>query len=37
LLRLFGRDDLKANAQLAIDVMNSGKAFQLVQQLAQRG
>ncbi len=37
LLRLFGREDLKANAAQAIEVMNSGKAFELVQQLAQRG
>ncbi|MGF1842359.1 anthranilate phosphoribosyltransferase [Vibrio clamense] len=37
LLRLFGREDLKANTQHAIEVMNSGKAFELVQQLAQRG
>jgi len=37
LLRLFGREDLKANAAQAIDVMNSGKAFGLVQQLAERG
>ncbi|PWI34059.1 anthranilate phosphoribosyltransferase [Vibrio albus] len=37
LLRLFGQEDLKANTQKAIDVMNSGKAFELVQQLATRG
>lgn len=37
LLRLFGQEDLKANTQKAIDVMNSGKAFELVQQLAARG
>ncbi|XAW90419.1 anthranilate phosphoribosyltransferase [Vibrio sp. CDRSL-10 TSBA] len=37
LLRMFGFEDLKANAQQAIDVMNSGKAFDLVQQLAERG
>jgi len=37
LLRLFGEQDLKANTQKAIQVMNSGKAFELVQQLAQRG
>ncbi|MGB6291670.1 anthranilate phosphoribosyltransferase [Vibrio sp. V12_P9A6T4] len=37
LLRLFGQEDLKANTQQAISVMNSGKAYQLVQQLAQRG
>lgn len=37
LLRLFGQEDLKANAVQAINVMNSGKAYELVQQLAQRG
>ncbi|WCE28512.1 anthranilate phosphoribosyltransferase [Vibrio sp. SCSIO 43137] len=37
LLRLFGEQDLKANTQKAIQVMNSSKAFELVQQLAQRG
>ena len=37
LLRLFGNEDLKANTQKAIDVMNSGQAFELVQQLAARG
>ncbi len=37
LLRLFGFEDLKTNAQRAIDVMNSGKAFDLVKQLAERG
>jgi anthranilate phosphoribosyltransferase len=37
LLRLFGQEDLKANTQQAIDVINSGKAFELVQQLAARG
>ncbi len=37
LLRLFGQEDLKANTQKAIDAMNSGKAFELVQQLAKRG
>lgn len=37
LLRLFGQEDLKANTQQALDVMASGKAFELVQQLAQRG
>ncbi|MDW6003789.1 anthranilate phosphoribosyltransferase [Vibrio mangrovi] len=36
LLRLFGQEDLKANAQQAIDVMKSGQAFQRVRQLAQR-
>lgn len=37
LLRLFGQEDLKANTQQAIEVMNSGKAYELVSQLAQRG
>lgn len=37
LMKLFGHEDLKANAQQAIDAMNSGKAFELVQALAQRG
>ena len=37
LLRLFGKEDLKANAAQAFDVMNSGKAYELVQQLANRG
>ena len=37
LMKLFGHDDLKFNAQQAIDAMNSGKAYQLVQQLAERG
>jgi anthranilate phosphoribosyltransferase len=37
LLRLFGQDDLKANAQQALEAMASGKPYQLVQQLAQRG
>ena len=37
LLRLFGQEDLKTNTQKAIDAMNSGKAFELVQQLAKRG
>lgn len=37
LLKLFGNEDLKANTQQAISVMKSGKAFELVQQLAQRG
>lgn len=30
LLRLFGQEDLKANAEKAINVMKSGKAFELV-------
>ncbi|WP_086984482.1 anthranilate phosphoribosyltransferase [Vibrio aphrogenes] len=37
LLRLFGHEDLKANTQKAIDVMNSGKAYQLVTRLAAHG
>lgn len=37
LMRLFGHEDLKQNTQTAIEAMNSGKAFELVQQLAQRG
>ncbi|MCF7354883.1 anthranilate phosphoribosyltransferase [Vibrio sp. CK2-1] len=37
LLRLFGQEDLKANTQQAIEVMNSGKAYQLVTQLAAHG
>jgi anthranilate phosphoribosyltransferase len=37
LLRLFGQDDLKQNAKKALDVIASGKAFELVQQLSQRG
>ncbi|WP_194089173.1 anthranilate phosphoribosyltransferase [Vibrio hibernica] len=37
LLRLFGQEDLKANTQQAIEAMNSGKAYQLVTQLAARG
>ncbi|OEE59078.1 anthranilate phosphoribosyltransferase [Enterovibrio norvegicus FF-454] len=36
LLRLFGHEDLKANTQKALDVMRSGKPFELVQQLASR-
>ncbi len=36
LLRLFGHEDLKANTQKALDVMSSGKPFELVQQLASR-
>ncbi|MFV0574078.1 MAG: anthranilate phosphoribosyltransferase [Vibrio sp.] len=34
LLRLFGHEDLKANTQQAIEVIQSGRAYQLVQQLA---
>lgn len=37
LLRLFGQEDLKANAEKAINIMKSGKAFELVGQLAARG
>ncbi|MDC5821508.1 anthranilate phosphoribosyltransferase [Vibrio europaeus] len=34
LMRLFGHEDLKANAAQALEAMNSGKAYQLVQKLA---
>ncbi len=34
LMRLFGHEDLKANTAKAIDAMNSGKAYELVQKLA---
>ena len=37
LMRLFGHEDLKANTQKAIDVMQAGSAFALVEQLAARG
>ncbi len=37
LMKLFGHDDLKANTKQAIETMNSGKAFTLVEQLAARG
>ncbi len=37
LMRLFGHEDLKANTQKAIDVMQAGSAFTLVEQLAARG
>ncbi|MGF1690647.1 anthranilate phosphoribosyltransferase [Photobacterium kagoshimensis] len=37
LMRLFGHEDLEANTQKAIDVMQSGSAFALVEQLAARG
>ncbi len=37
LLRLFGEEDLKANAATAIEIMNSGKAYELVEELAKRG
>lgn len=34
LMKLFGHEDLAANAQQAIDAMNNGAAYKLVQQLA---
>lgn len=34
LLKLFGQEDLKANAQQALDIMRSGSPYQLAQQLA---
>ncbi|MYM60480.1 anthranilate phosphoribosyltransferase [Vibrio sp. OCN044] len=34
LMRLFGHDNLKQNTEQAIDIMNSGKAFELVKQLS---
>ncbi|OBT12049.1 anthranilate phosphoribosyltransferase [Vibrio sp. UCD-FRSSP16_10] len=37
LMKLFGHEDLKANAKQAIEAMRSGKAYQLVEQLAARG
>lgn len=37
LMRLFGHEDLKANTQKAIGVMQSGNAFELVEKLASRG
>ena len=37
LLRLFGQEDIKANTQQALNVIHSGKAATLVEQLAQRG
>ena len=36
LMSLFGQSDLKQNAQQAIDMMHSGKAYTLLQQLAAR-
>lgn len=36
LMSLFGQSDLKQNAQQAIDMMRSGKAYTLLQQLAAR-
>lgn len=37
LMKLFGHVDLKANAAQAIDAMNSGRAYELVQKLAAHG
>lgn len=37
LMKLFGHEDLKGNAAQAIDAMNSGKAYELVQKLAAHG
>lgn len=37
LLKLFGHEDLQQNVRQAQDVMASGEAYQLLQQLAQRG
>ncbi|CAH0525702.1 anthranilate phosphoribosyltransferase [Vibrio hippocampi] len=34
LMKLFGHEDLAANAQQAIDAMNNGAAYELVQKLA---
>ena len=34
LMKLFDRDDLKANTKHAIDIMNSGQAFELIKQLS---
>ncbi len=36
LLRLFGQEDLKANTEQALAVMQSGKPFEVMQQLAKR-
>lgn len=36
LMSLFGQSDLKKNAQQAIEMMHSGKAYKLLQQLAAR-
>ena len=36
LMSLFGQSDLKKNAQQAIEMMHSGKAYNLLQQLAAR-
>jgi anthranilate phosphoribosyltransferase len=37
LLRLFGQEDLKQNAQKALAVMRSGEPFRRVTALAARG
>ena len=37
LLRLFGQEDLKQNAQQALEVIRSGDAYQRVTALAARG
>ncbi|AKJ43817.1 anthranilate phosphoribosyltransferase [Pragia fontium] len=37
LMRLFGQDDLRINTQRAMDIINSGAAFERVQALAARG
>lgn len=37
LLRLFGQEDLRQNAQQALDVIHSGQAYQRVTALAARG
>ncbi|MFY2508398.1 anthranilate phosphoribosyltransferase [Vibrio pectenicida] len=34
LMKLFDRDDLKENTKHAIDIMNSGQAFELIKQLS---
>ena len=36
LISLFGEPDLKQNAQRAIELMHSGKAYELLQKLAAR-
>lgn len=37
LLKLSGQEDLRANAQQALDVLQSGKAYERIQSLAARG
>ncbi|KEY58524.1 bifunctional protein TrpGD [Serratia sp. DD3] len=37
LLKLFGQEDLRHNAQQALDMLHSGQAYQLVTALAARG